>query len=281
MDPDIKALSDIPDAADRAREASGLLDRYQATLGELSLIRREAVEDMIASGMSHAQIAEALGVSRGRVSQLTKVGPPPERVFWGTDTLTVALGGKLEAPKKASGKPGPVLAQEDFQAYLDLSRSTKAMGLDSVYEIVQPPGMIRLNRDNLIVICGPRLSPLIAQIIEADPAIQFGSDDQGWYLTDRNSGKLYRSPMDDGENRDVGYFARFSRPDGRGTFVYIAGIHAMGSNGVIHYLDQHLPEVYREVKTRRFSGLIECEFDSETRHIMSSNLITPLYAHGG
>lgn len=235
---------------------------------------------MIASGMSHGQIAEALGVSRGRVSQLTKAGPPPERAFWGTDVLTVALGGKLEAPKKASGQPGPVLAQEDFQAYLDVSESVKAMGLDTVYEIIQPPGMVRPNRDNLVVICGPRLSPLIAQVIEADPIISFGHDDQGWYLNDREAASIYRSPMDEGKPSDVGYLARFPRPDARGTFVYIAGIHAMGSNGVIHYLDQHLAEVYREVKTKRFSALIQCEFDPDTRKVSSSNLLTPLYTHG-
>jgi transcriptional regulator with XRE-family HTH domain len=281
MDADLKTLADMPDAAHRAKEAAGLLDRYQAAVNELSRIRREAVEEMIASGMSHAQIAEALGVSRGRVSQLTKAGPPPERVFWGTDALTVALGGKLEAPTKASGEPGPVLAQEDFQAYQDLSESVKAMGLATTYEIIQPPGTVRLNRDNLVVICGPRLSPLIAQIIEADPVIAFDHDDLGWYLNDRKTGSIYRSPMDEGKPADIGYLARLPRPDARGTFLYIAGIHAMGSSGVIHYLDRHLADVYREVKTKRFSALIQCEFDPETRKTKSSSLITPLYAHGG
>lgn len=281
MEEDLKALAGVPDPVHRAKEAGGLLDRYQAALGELSRIRREAVEEMIAGGMSHGQIAEALGVSRGRVSQLTKAGPPPERGFWGTDVLTVALGGKLEAPKKASGQPGPVLAQEDFQAYLDLSESVKAMGLGTEYEIIQPPGMVRLNRDNLVVICGPRLSPLIAQVIEADPIISFGHDDQGcWYLSDRKTETIYRSPMDEGKPSDVGYLARFPRPDARGTFIYIAGIHAMGSNGVIHYLDQHLAEVYREVKTKRFSALIQCEFDADSRRVSSCNLLTPLYVHG-
>lgn len=32
--------------------------------------RRQAVRDALASGMTHAQIADALGVSRGRVGQL-------------------------------------------------------------------------------------------------------------------------------------------------------------------------------------------------------------------
>lgn len=257
-----------------------MLDRYQTVLGELSRIRREAVEEMIASGMSHAQIAEALGVSRGRVSQLTKAGPPPERAFWGTGALTVALGGKLEAAKNASGQPGPVVAQEDFQAYAELSASVKAMGLDADYEVIQPPGLVRLNRDNLVVICGPRLSPLIEQVIEADPVISFDQDSQGWYLKDRKAGTTYRSPMDDGKPSDIGYLARFPRPDARGTFIYIAGIHALGSSGVVRYLDQHLTEVYRDVRTKRFSALFGCEFDPETRKVLSSSLLTDLYIHG-
>ncbi len=129
MDEQVKLLADVPDPVVRAKEAAGLLDRYQAVVNELSRIRRESVEEMIAAGMSHAQIAEALGVSRGRISQLTKAGPARNAHSGVLEQLTVALGGKLEAPKKAAGEPGPVLAQEDFQAYLDLSESVKAMGL--------------------------------------------------------------------------------------------------------------------------------------------------------
>lgn len=280
MDEDIKALADTPDPVRRAKQAGGLLDRYQSALTELSRIRREAVEEMIARGMTHSQIADALEVSRGRVSQLTKAGPPPERAFWGTDTLTVALGGKLEAPKDAPGEPGPVVAQEDFQAYLDLSESVKAMGLGTIHEIIQPPGLVRLNRDNLVVICGPRLSPLIAQVIEADPVIAFERDENGWYLHDRKVQQIYRSSMDTGGASDVGYVARLPRPDSRGTFLYIAGIHAVGSSGVIHYLDRHLTEVYREVRVKKFSALVECGFDSSTRKVISSRLVTPLYSHG-
>ena len=86
--------------------------------------------------------------------------------------------------------------------------------------------------------------------------------------------------MDAGGAGDIGYLARLPRPDARGTFLYIAGIHAMGSSGVIHYLDRHLAEVYREVRTKRFSALVECDFDSATRKVVSSNLVTPLYSHG-
>ncbi|WP_314416580.1 sigma factor-like helix-turn-helix DNA-binding protein [Streptomyces kroppenstedtii] len=37
---------------------------------ELSRIRREAIEEAQASGMTQAEIAKKLGVSRGRVGQL-------------------------------------------------------------------------------------------------------------------------------------------------------------------------------------------------------------------
>lgn len=279
MDQAIEALAEVADPGSRAKQASGLLDEYQAVVGELSRVRREAVEEMISSGMTHSQIAHALGVSRGRVSQLTKAGPPPERAFWGTNTLTVALGGKLEASKDA-GAPGPVVAQEDFQAYLAISEAVKAMGLNTEYEIIQPPGFVSLNRENLIVICGPRLSPLISQIIESDPVIVFSRDGKGWYLEDGHTGNTYRSPSDDGENSDVAYLARLPRPDARGTFLYIAGIHAIGSSGVVHYLNAHLAEVYREVRTKRFSALVRCTYDPITRVISDSELVTSLYVHG-
>ena len=43
---------------------------------------------------------------------------------------------------------------------------------------------------------------------------------------------------------------------GRGTFLYLAGVHAMGTIGVTQYLEEHLDELYRELKNRRFSLLV-------------------------
>jgi hypothetical protein len=141
--------------------------------------------------------------------------------------------------------------------------------------------MINLNRDNLVVICGPRLSPLIAQVLASDHHLGFEQDDAGWYLIDRVEDKKYRSPMDDGESSDYAYLGRLPRLDGRGSFLYIAGIHAVGAAGVVHYLDHYLTELYREVKTRRFSTIIRCGFDAGTRRIESSKRVTALYKTEG
>jgi hypothetical protein len=52
-------------------------------------------------------------------------------------------------------------------------------------EYIQLGGNVDLNRDNLVVICGPRISPLIAEVLKSDPVLQFERDDSGWFLIDK------------------------------------------------------------------------------------------------
>ncbi|MFD8564957.1 sigma-70 family RNA polymerase sigma factor [Streptosporangium canum] len=274
MQEEIRRLRKVEDPAARGQQAGQLLLKYQEAVLELSRIRREAIEELTRQGMKQTQIAEALGVSRGRVSQLASSGPPPERAFLGDGQVTVAVGGKQEADK---ADPCPVIAQEDLHAYVALHDLCASVKLEAIHEVIQPPGLVDLNRDNLVVICGPRLSPLISQILAVDHNLAFQNDDQGWHLVDQQTGITYRSPMSSGQSGDIGYLARLPRPDRRGNFLYIAGIHAMGSAGVIHYLARHLNEIYRDVKTRRFSCLVECTFDPENLEVATSRLITPLY----
>ncbi len=278
MDAEIQALQKVSDPVERAKRTSGLVARYQAAVTELSRIRREALETLIAQGMTHAQIAERIGMTRARVGQLLTSGPKTERAFLGTGTLTVALGAKREADKP---EPAPVVAQEDFQAYEHLRELANTLGLDTRYEVIQPPGIVNLNRPDLVVICGPRLSPLVAQVLASDRHLGFERDQQGWYLVDHTAGAVYRSPMDAGEPGDYAYLGRLPRPDGRSTFLYLAGIHASGAAGAIHYLKGHLAEVYAEVRTRRFSTLIACQYDPATLEIAASKQLTPLYRPEG
>jgi hypothetical protein len=202
VNPDVQAVRDLEDPLKQAQQASEILAQYQAAVTELSHIRREAIERLMAQGMTKSQLAEQLGMTRARVGQLLAAGPRSEGLFLGTDTLMVALGGKLEAGKP---DPGPVVSQEGFQAYERLRELARSLGLEAQYEVIAPPGLINLNRDNLVVICGPRLSPVIAQVLAADPNLSFQHDDHGWYLLDHTTGTAHRSPMDNGEPSDYAY----------------------------------------------------------------------------
>jgi hypothetical protein len=273
---DVRRLAEIESDAERARMASKLLAELQAGISEASRLRRESIARLREQGHSLADIADIIGVTRARIAQLRQAGPPPERAFFGFDTLTVAV------PLKRESQYGrPAVAQEDFAAFNALADFARDLQLGADVEYIQLGESVDLNRDNLVVICGPRISPLIAEVLKTDPVLRFDRDDSGWFLTDQRTGHTYHSPSDNPAlpPGDVAYLSRQARPDGNGSFILLSGIHAVGSNGVIHYLTRELADLYEQVGTRRFSTLIASEFDPATRTITSSRRITPLYLH--
>jgi DNA-directed RNA polymerase specialized sigma24 family protein len=70
----VKMLLDVEDPLRRAREAGELAATYQTAIAELSRIRRDALGELVAQGMSQSQIAEKLGMTRARVGQLLSTG---------------------------------------------------------------------------------------------------------------------------------------------------------------------------------------------------------------
>ena len=274
---DVKRVAEIPSHADRARAASELLTELQAGVTETARLRRESIAWLREHGYSLAAIADIIGVSRARIAQLREAGPPPERAFLGTDRLTVAIPLKTEA---TSGRP--VVAQEDFAAYNLLADLARDLQLDATAEYIPLGGELDLDRDNLIVICGPRLSPLVRDVLQSDPVLAFDQDHDGrWFLQDRRSGQRYPSPSDLPQPRpgDVGYLSRLPRPDGNGTFILLTGIHAVGSHGIIDYLRRELADLYEQVDLQPFSTLIATEYDPVTRQLVRSERIAPLYQH--
>jgi hypothetical protein len=274
---DVKRVAEIASHANRARAASELLTELQASVTETARLRRESIAWLREHGYSLAAIADIIGVSRARIAQLREAGPPPERAFLGTDRLTVAIPLKTEA---ASGRP--VVAQEDFAAFNLLADLARDLQLDATAEYIPLGGDINLNRDNLIVICGPRLSPVVRDVLHSDPALGFDQDDDGrWLLQDRRTSQTYQSPSDLPQPRpaDFGYLSRLPRPDGNGTFILLTGIHAVGSHGIIDYLRRELADLYEQMELRPFSTLIATDYDPVTRQAVRSERITPLYQH--
>jgi hypothetical protein len=272
-------VTKIKDPRARALKIGELIDQHQVMIAELSRLRRETLEELLASGMTQTQIAELLDMSKGRVSQLLSAGLRPERAFFGTGKLTVAIGAKRETNRT---DPSDVLSAEAFTAYERLAEAARSVGLDAANEVVPPPGHVDLNRPNLVVLTNPRLLPFLSQVMGADPHVRYLVDSKGWYLVDITTATEYRSPRDDGEAADYTYVGRLPRPDGKGTFLYLAGLHAPGTLGAACFIVNNLADLYRELKTRRFSAIVRCEFEPGNQlNIVKTERVTPLYRHEG
>lgn len=83
-------------------------------------------------------------------------------------------------------------------------------------------------------------------------------------ILDRTTGRRHPSPGDGpGQpSSDIAYFARHVI-DGR-IVLHIAGIHAAGSLGMVHYLTRHLGELFSEFGDDPFSLVASCDFDGLT-----------------
>ncbi|MEV6527713.1 helix-turn-helix transcriptional regulator [Longispora sp. NPDC051575] len=275
--PDVGHVTRILDPEERVKAATALINDYQATVLELARIRRAALDELLALGKTQTQLADLLGISRSRISAMLNAGTRPERAFLGTSRLTIAIGSE-----EGGTDPGSVLSAETSNAYETLSDLAKAVDLEASNEVVPPPGLVDLNRPNLIVLTSPRLLPFVGQVMGADAHLRFATDDSGWYLVDQTTGTEYRSPRDQGASTDYAYVGRLPRPDGKGNFLYLAGIHAQGTLGAAHWVADNITELYRELKARRFSTVISCRFDpKDKRKILATERVTPLYKHEG
>ena len=263
------------DPLTRVKLATDALAAYQDAVAELGNIRKTAIQQLRDQGLSLTEIAEQAGLSRGRLSQLGLSKPTPERALLSTGTsVTVCV--PVEYAPYPGGSGRTVIHQDD----VDFTESIKALaarlGLTASSETVGPGDFIDLNREGLVVTCGPRQSPWLEQILSADSSYGFGRDEQGWYLTNKETGAIHRSPGDTGQPGDYGYLGVLPRPDGRGTWLYAAGIHAAGSRGVAQYLSDNINDLYRSTKGFLWSTLVSCTYDSASRAITSTSLLEPI-----
>lgn len=271
--PELEELAGLEPVA-RAKRIIELLTHHQDTVAELSRLRRDAINQLINQGMTHREVGELLGIARARVGQILKEGPQPERVLFGTGPLIIAVGSKPEAqPSRAT--PSDMITTEMSKAASIVADTARVYGLDSTLEVVPQPGIVDMNRPNLVVIGSPKVLPVVSQALAADNHLGFACCARGWYLTEGD--QKYRSPSDSGKDADYAYIGRLPRPDTKGTFLYLAGIHRMGTVGAAKFLADNLPDLYAEVRNRRWSVLIECWYDPDTREIQGTRPITPLY----
>ncbi|MEV5973011.1 sigma-70 family RNA polymerase sigma factor [Streptomyces sp. NPDC051921] len=272
---EVRRVAAMQDHALRVKAAVDLMGELQAAVVETSRMRKESIAWLRDHGHSMADVAKLMGVSRARVAQLRDAGPPPERAFIGTGAVQVLV----------PMRPG----EREYVALEDSSTGQKLLALAHQLQLegdlgyIPTSGEIDLNRDDLIVVCGPKTSPVTAAALQADPRLSFETLPDGrWALIERDSGQTYTSPSDDPDSpapSDVAYLGRLPRPDGQGTFLLIAGVHAVGSLGVAHFLTEHLAELYQQAGTAEFSMVIGCDYEPGAKTIADSRAISELLLH--
>jgi hypothetical protein len=275
MTNEVERIAAMRDRFELLREATARMAAAQEEVTELAWLRRRVIQELHDMGMSYAEIAQQVGLTRGRIHQIRHAGPPPEGAFLGLGKVTIATPVKEDA---ADGRP--VVAVEDVTGAQRLGELARNLGLVPTFESVPLGGAIDLNRPNLVVICGPPLSPALAQVLARDPTLAVEQEHDGpWTLVDRTSGAVHRSGQDETPPRhsDVAYLGRLPRPDGAGSLILVAGIRPPGSLGVVELLRTRLTELYAAVQTHLFSALVGTEYEPgshEPRHV---ELLTPLY----
>src|SRR6266542_6112942 len=150
---EVARVAAIEDRVQRLRAATEGVSTAQRTMTELARLRRALVQELHEEGWTFAEIAEAAGLSRGRVHQVRHQGPAPEGAFFGRGPLRI-----LTPLKREEKRARPVVAAEDVAASQRLGELARSLGFDIEYEQIPLTGTIDLHRTGLAVSGGPRIA---------------------------------------------------------------------------------------------------------------------------
>lgn len=282
----IEQVRNISDPMERVRMAHQAHLALSDLQTEFTQIRGEGIEYLRhrhEPKVTLKTIAEMLDMTVARVGQLAKPGPGPERALLAPKagartSVTVAVVRKQETEKNRSSVVGTT-----FDAALQIQDLAHRWDMKTKTEKVPENGHVDLNRDNLIVMIGPRITGLVAQAISADPAIKWRRDDSGhWYIVDTSAGAEYHSDFDDkslsGTGTCYAHIGRIRRPDGEGSFLYLGGIHAPGTAGAVEILCDQIGELWKQARKGLWSAVVKTTANAD-ESLISAEIVSPVYVH--
>lgn len=255
---EFEAVRREDDPIRRGQRATDLITIYQQRAAELARLRRAAIEQAYRElGMSYTEIASALGLTKGRISQVRKEAAGPERVLFGVGPISVGIPYRYQT----TDRERPLIAAEDSSTAEEVEKLLTAMRF-VVDRYHVGPETSELPAGDGVIVCGPKSAPVASQLLGEDPQAALTKVDSRWWFEHRESGKRVGSPSDDEQNpqsADVAYVARHDYGDR--VIVHIAGIHAIGSLGAAHYLTTHLGDLYKQVGDASFSLAVRATYD--------------------
>lgn len=272
---DFDSVRGETDPLRRARRSTDLLALYQQRSLELARLRRTAIEEAVREqNITYTVAAEAAGISKSRVSQLRKDGPPAPRILFGVGPVTIAV------PTRAMpGRLLPVISAEDSLAAEKISSLLRSYNFIVNQFHIPTDGQWQPTGD-VVAICGPKSSSVTAEALKADPLLDFTTDETGrWVITDRQTELVWGSPLDDDPetHTDIAYIGRIRTDEAN--ILLIAGVHAIGSVGAVHHLSTPgiAESLYAAVGEAPFSAVIRSTFDGVT--VTATDYVVPPRVH--
>ncbi|WP_280507183.1 sigma factor-like helix-turn-helix DNA-binding protein [Nocardia flavorosea] len=258
-----------PDPIQRGRRATELITLYQQRAAELARLRKEAIEEAHRKGLNYTEIAELLGITKGRISQIKSGAPPAERAFFGVGPVAVGI------PRREVGEGGTadVFDASDRAARSLVEKVLARLSLaSSRFEI--EPDAAEVPPGDTVVICAPGSAPVAQQLMTEDDTLKLEKVDGEWCLVEKATGRRYTSPAtaDPADRADIGFLGR-REEDGR-VIVHIAGMTSMGSHGVAHWLDSNVSGLY-EPSVRSASAVVESDVEAGTSVVDSRVVAGP------
>lgn len=163
----------------------------------------------------------------------------------------------------------PLVAMEDYSSAEHLRAILCNYGIVADIVYIPEDGIIDLDQDSInIVICGPKNSPYIDNYFKSlseNYNFHFQKDEEGWYF--EMNGSRYYSPLEDRHNQ----YAFLGKTD---NFLLFCGIHAIGSDGVTHFLRKtsNIDTILKQSNKNGFYSLIKSAYSAEGK-VISSQLI--------
>lgn len=274
IDDEFDAVRREVDPLRRGRRATALITLYQQRATELARLRRVSIDEAHRDlGLNYKDIADQLGISKGRITQIRNTAPDPERAFFGVGPVTIGI------PRRhgfEDGRERTFVDDSDIGTRTTIQAAMERLALASS-EFYIEPDRADIPDGDAVIICGPKSAPVARTLLDGDPYLDFEREDERWWITDANTGNKFDSPYrrSNSVRTDVGYFARHLAGDR--VVVHIAGIMSVGSQGVAQWLTANLQTLFRGKETSSISGVVSCDFDQDFG-VVDSHLVAGPYA---
>ena len=132
---EFEAVRREPDPIRRGLRATELITTYQQRAAELARLRKAAIEEAHRDlDMSYTEIATALGITKGRVSQVKKDAAGPERVIFGVGPVSIGIPYRYQT----TDRERPLIAAEDSATQAQFEDLLTAMRF-AVDAVSSPP----------------------------------------------------------------------------------------------------------------------------------------------